>query len=60
MHLPENAVVLRVDERPHIQTLEREQRWLRLADGKALTGFSDEYKRLLPIKAEAFRDNHSP
>jgi transposase len=42
---PENAVVLSVDEKPHIQALERAQGWLRLPDGKALTGFSHEYKR---------------
>jgi transposase len=42
---PENAVVLSVDEKPHIQALERAQGWLRLPDGKALTGFNHEYKR---------------
>lgn len=42
---PENAVVLSIDEKPHIQALERAQGWLRLPDGKALTGFSHEYKR---------------
>lgn len=42
---PENAVVLSVDEKPHIQALERAQGWLRLPDGKALTGYSHEYKR---------------
>lgn len=42
---PENAVVLAVDEKPHIQALERAQGWLRLPDGKALTGFSHGYKR---------------
>ena len=42
---PENAVVLCVDEKPHIQALERAQGWLKLPDGKALTGFSHEYKR---------------
>ena len=42
---PENAVVLAVDEKPHIQALERAQGWLKLPDGKALTGFSHEYKR---------------
>lgn len=45
LHPPENAVVLSVDEKPHIQALERAQGWLRLPDGKALTGFSHEYKR---------------
>jgi transposase len=42
---PENAVVLSVDEKPHIQALERAQGWLKLPNGKALTGFSHEYKR---------------
>jgi transposase len=42
---PENAIVLCVDEKPHIQALERAQGWLRLPNGKALTGFSHEYKR---------------
>jgi transposase len=39
LHPPENAVVLSVDEKPHIQALERARDWLRLPDGKALTGF---------------------
>ena len=42
---PDNAVVLSVDEKPAIQALERAQGWLRLPDGKTLTGFSHEYKR---------------
>jgi transposase len=42
---PENALVLAVDEKPHIQALERAQGWLRLPNGKALTGFSHSYKR---------------
>ena len=42
---PENAIVLSVDEKPHIQALERAQGWLRLPNGKALTGFSHDYKR---------------
>jgi len=42
---PENAVVLCVDEKPSLQALERAQGWLRLPDGRALTGFSHEYKR---------------
>jgi len=42
---PENAVVLSVDEKPQIQALERAQGWLRLPNGKALTGFSHHYKR---------------
>lgn len=42
---PENALVLCVDEKPHIQALERAQGYLRLPNGKALRGFSHEYKR---------------
>jgi len=42
---PENALVLCVDEKPHIQALERAQGWLRLPNGKALTGYSHEYTR---------------
>ena len=42
---PENAVVLSVDEKPNIQALERAQGWLRLPNGRALTGFSHEYER---------------
>ena len=42
---PENAVVLCVDEKPCIQALERAQGWIRLPNGKALTGFSHEYQR---------------
>ncbi len=42
---PDNAVVLCVDEKPHIQALERAQGYLKMPDGRALTGFSHEYKR---------------
>lgn len=42
---PENAVVLCVDEKPSIQALERAQGWLRMPDGKALTGYHHRYKR---------------
>jgi transposase len=42
---PQGAVVLSVDEKPCIQALERAQGWLRLPDGRALTGFAHEYKR---------------
>lgn len=42
---PENAVVLSVDEKPHIQALERAQGYLRLPDGKSINGFSHCYKR---------------
>jgi transposase len=42
---PENALVLGVDEKPSIQALERAQGWIRLPNGKALTGFSHCYTR---------------
>jgi len=42
---PENAMVLCVDEKPQIQALERAQGYLRLPNGRAITGFSHEYKR---------------
>jgi transposase len=45
LHPPENAVVLSVDEKPHIQALERAQGWLKLPNGRAITGYAHEYKR---------------
>jgi len=42
---PENALVLCVDEKPHMQALERAQGYLKLPNGQTLTGFSHEYKR---------------
>jgi len=45
LHPPENAVVVCVDEKPHIQGQERTQGWLRLPNGKALNGFSHCYKQ---------------
>ncbi len=42
---PANAIVISVDEKPAIQALERAQGYLRLPNGKAITGFSHEYKR---------------
>ena len=42
---PENAVVLCVDEKPHIQALERAQGYLKLPNGRAVAGFNHEYKR---------------
>jgi hypothetical protein len=41
----ENALVLCVDEKPCIQGLERAQGWIRLPNGRAMTGFAHEYKR---------------
>ena len=45
LHPPDNAVVLSVDEKPHIQALERAQGWLKLPNGRAITGYAHEYKR---------------
>ncbi len=42
---PQNAVVLCVDEKPHIQVLERAQGWLRLPNGKSMMGVQDRYQR---------------
>ena len=42
---PENAVVISVDEKPSIQALERRQGYLKLPNGRALTGQSHDYKR---------------
>lgn len=45
MSPPENAIVLCIDEKPSIQALERVQGYLKLANGRALTGHSHDYKR---------------
>src|SRR3954451_7406659 len=42
---PDNAVVLSVDEKPSIQALERVQGYLRLPNGRAMTGQSHDYIR---------------
>ena len=42
---PKNAVVVCVDEKPSIQALERAQGYLKLPNGRALTGESHNYKR---------------
>jgi transposase len=42
---PINAVVLSVDEKPSIQALERAQGYLKLPNGRAMTGQSHDYKR---------------
>src|SRR3984957_20660135 len=42
---PPKAIVLCVDEKPSIQALERAQGYLRLPNGRALTGQSHDYKR---------------
>jgi hypothetical protein len=42
---PENAIVLSVDEKPSIQALERAQGYIRLPNGRAVSGFAHDYKR---------------
>jgi transposase len=42
---PDNAIVLAIDEKPAIQALERAQGYLKLPNGRALTGFAHEYGR---------------
>ena len=42
---PAKAVVICVDEKPSIQALERAQGYLKLPNGRALTGQSHDYKR---------------
>jgi hypothetical protein len=43
--LPENVVVIGVDEKPSIQAPERAQEYLKLPDGRALSRHSHDYKR---------------
>ncbi len=42
---PKKAIVLCVDEKPSIQALERAQGYLKLPNGRSLTGQSHDYKR---------------
>ena len=42
---PDNAIVLAIDEKPSIQALERAQGYLKLPNGRAMTGQSHDYKR---------------
>ena len=42
---PEGALVIAVDEKPHIQALERAQGYLKLPNGRALTGRAHHYTR---------------
>src|SRR5918995_2835066 len=42
---PSKAIVLCVDEKPSIQALERAQGYLKLPNGRSLTGQSHDYKR---------------
>ena len=42
---PTNAVVLSIDEKPSIQALERAQGYLKLPNGRTMTGQPHDYKR---------------
>jgi transposase len=42
---PEGALVIAVDEKPHIQALERAQGYLKLPNGRALGGQAHDYTR---------------
>lgn len=42
---PDGALVLAVDEKPHIQALERVQGYLKLPNGRAVGGQAHDYKR---------------
>jgi hypothetical protein len=42
---PDRAIVICVDEKPSIQALERAQGYLKLPNGRALSGHSHDYKR---------------
>ena len=42
---PEGALIVAVDEKPHIQALERAQGYLKLPNGRALGGGAHDYKR---------------
>jgi len=42
---PEDAIVICVDEKPSIQALERAQGYLKLPNGRTLSGHSHDYKR---------------
>jgi len=42
---PDGALVLSIDEKPHIQALERAQGYLKLPNGRAIRGFGHEYTR---------------
>ncbi len=47
---PQDAIVLAVDEKPHIQALERAQGYLKLPNGRALSGRSHDYKRTASLR----------
>ena len=45
LHPPENAIVLSVDEKPSIQALERAHGYLRLPNGRAVSGYRHDDTR---------------
>jgi hypothetical protein len=49
---PENAIVISVDEKPSIQALEHKQGYLKMPNGRALTGQSHDYKRHGPTTSD--------
>src|SRR6266567_6711125 len=53
---PEKAIVLCVDEKPSIQALERAQGYLKLPNGRALTGQSHEFLDFMNGVTAAFPD----
>jgi transposase len=55
---PDGALVLAVDEKPSIQALERAQGYLKLPNGRALTGCSHDYKRHGTTTLFASRHRH--
>ncbi len=55
---PEKAIVLSVDEKPSIQALERAQGYLKLPNGRAMTGQSHDYKR--HARQHCLRHSKSP
>jgi hypothetical protein len=50
-------VVLSVDEKPSIQALERAQGYLKLPNGRAMTGQSHDYKRHEPKRRKGPLDH---
>jgi len=55
---PAKAIVLCVDEKPSIQALERAQGYLKLPNGRALTGQSHVYKRHGTTLVRGARSRH--
>ena len=42
---PENAIILSVDKKPNIQTLERAQNYIHLPNNQAISNFTHKYKK---------------